>query len=377
MSDQETLPVENEQQTPDTDAAGSVRKGAGIVLLVILLSLVWYLAADRFTPYTKQARIQGFVVGVAPKVAGVVTSVMVKNDEQVSMGQPLFEIDRSQYEIALKRAQSDLENTVSQIGAGKAGIESARANLKAAEANLTKSKQDADRLERLYSEDPGTISVRRLEIARASLSQAEAGVAAAQAEIQRAIEQKGGEGADNARLKAAQSAVEKAELDLENTLVRASSDGIITDLRTDTGQFAGTGSAAMTLVAIQDVWINAEFTENNLGHMRIGTPVELVVDAVPGEIFVGAVKSIGVGISASQAAPAGNLPTITNSRDWLRQAQRFPVVIRFDPTQYERLRDQLRIGGQVEVMAYTEQSGLLKLIGKLYMRLMSILSYAY
>jgi multidrug resistance efflux pump len=301
----------------------------------------------------------------------------VKNNQQVAEGQVLFEIDRAQYEIALRRAQSDLENTVRQISAGEAGVESAQANLQAALANLTRTEQDTNRQERLYREDPGAISVRRLESARASLQQARAKVSAAEAEIQRAIEQKGGEGASNAKLKAAQSAVEKAELDLENTVVRASSTGIITDLRTDVGQYAGTGNAVMTLIAIHDVWVSAEFTENNLGHMQVGTPVEIVIDALPGKVVAGSVKSIGLGISASQSAPAGSLPTIENSRDWLRQSQRFPVVVKFDPEEIAGLKDNLRIGGQAEVMAYSEGHGMLKLMGKLYMRLMSLLSYVY
>ncbi len=377
MSEQETAPAEGADKTPDSTAPATVKKGTLVILLVILFSLVWYLAADRFTPYTKQARVQGYVVGVAPKVAGVVTSVSVKNNQQVTEGQVLFEIDRAQYEIALRRAQSDLENTIRQISAGDAGVESARANLQAALANLTRTEQDANRQERLYQEDPGAISVRRLETARASLQQARAKVSVAEAEIQRAIEQVGGEGANNAKLKAAQSAVEKAELDLENTVVRASSAGIITDLRTDVGQFAGTGNAVMTLIAIHDVWISAEFTENNLGHMQVGTPVDIVVDALPGKVVAGSVKSIGLGISASQAAPAGSLPTIQNSRDWLRQSQRFPVVIKFDPAEIAELRNHLRIGGQAEVMAYSEGHGLLEFMGKVYMRLMSLLSYVY
>jgi len=387
MSEQEQQPdtdKEQEQQSDtdkepvaENDAAASVKKGTGAIMLLILLSMAWYLAADRFTPYTQQARVQGFVVGVAPKVAGVVTRVHVKNNQEVAEGQPLFEIDRSQYEIALKRARSDLENVQRQVGAGSAGVESAQANFRAAQANQTKAEQDARRRERLYREDSGAISVRRLEIARASLKQARAKVAAAKAEIQRAIEQKGGEGEDNAKLKTALTAVEKAELDLENTVVKASSRGVITDLRADVGQFAGTGNPVMTLIAIHDVWISAEFTENNLGHLRVGTPVEIVVDALPGKVFAGKVHSIGLGVATGQAQPAGNLPMIQNNRDWLRQSQRFPVVIKFDPEQHSQLQENLRIGGQAEIIAYTDKCRLLRIFGKAYIRMMSWLSYAY
>ncbi len=372
----------NEAQSDDVQAdqnsaASSVKKGTIAILLLIMVSLAWYLLSDRYTPYTSQARIQGYVVGVAPKVAGIVTKVWVSNNQAVAVDEQLFEIDRSNYEIALKKARSDLENTQRQVGAGAAGVESAQASLLAAQANSKRAQQDAERQERLYKKDAGTISVRRLEMARASLEQARAQVTAAKAEIQRAKEQKGGEGEDNAQLKSAQSAVEKAELDLENTIVKASAQGIITDLRTDVGQFATAGAAVMTLISTHDIWINAELTENNLGHVRVGTPVEIVVDALPGRIFSGKVRSIGLGVATGQAPPAGSLPTIENSRDWLRQSQRYPVIIEFNPGQREQLKEYVRIGGQAEVIAYTKESGILRMLGKAYIRMMSWLSYAY
>ena len=382
MSEKEQQPATDEAQAgeaqkDDNSAATSVKKGTAAILLVIIASLVWYLLSDRFTPYTSQARIQGYVVGVAPKVAGVVTKVWVSNNQKVTADQPLFEIDRSQYEIALKKALSDLENTQRQVDAGTAGIESAQASLLAAQANKTRAKQDADRQERLYKEDSGAISVRRVEMARASLEQARAQVTAAEAEIQRAKEQRGGEVEDNAQLKSAQSAVDNAERDLGNTIVKASALGIITDLRTDVGQFAAAGAPLMTLISINDIWINAEFTENNLGHVRAGTPVEIVVDALPGRVFSGKVRSIGLGVAAGQPPPAGTLPSIENSRDWLRPSQRFPVVIEFNPDQHDQLKEYVRIGGQAEVIAYTNEQGLLRMIGKAYIRMMSWLSYAY
>ncbi len=384
MTEQDT-PTDEQQQDPadarpvaDEGSASSVKKGGLLVLLLIVLSLGWYLLADRFTPYTSQARVQGYVIGVAPKVAGLVTQVWVKNNQEIAAGQPLFEIDPSQYRIALSKAQSDLESARRQVEAGTAGVESARANLDAALANQLKAQQDVTRLERLHRDDPGTISVRRLELSRASLRQAQAQVAAAEAEIQRAIEQKGGDDdQNNAILKAAQSAVAKAELDLANTVVKAGSRGIITDLRADVGQYAGTGSPVMTLVAIHDVWINAEFTENNLGHLRPGSPVEIVFDVLPGDVFEGEVRSVGLGVGVTQPPPPGTLPTIQNNRDWLRQAQRFPVIIGFDVEQSDALRGHLRVGGQASVIAYSEGHGVLKLLGKAYIRLMSWLSYAY
>jgi len=369
---------EKNDEAERSQAKASVRKGGLIVIGVIALSLLLYLVADRYTPYTSQARIEGYVVGVAPKVAGAVTKMSVGNNEQVTSGQALVEIDSSQYRIALDKARSDLASARKQFGAGGAAVEAARASLQAARANELKARQDAMRLRRLREEDPGTISVRRQEIADATLQQATAQVVAAQADIRRAIDTMGGDSAEeNTVLETALTAVEKAELDLANTVIRAPSNGVITDLRTDVGLYAGTGSPVLTLVAVGDVWINAEFTENNLGHMKAGTPVDIVFDAMPGRVFKGEVRSIGLGVGADSNPPAGTLPSIENDRDWLRQAQRFPVIIGFDAKQDPALRDALRVGGQASVIAYGEGSGITKLLGKLYIRVASWLTYAY
>lgn len=371
------LKVPTDEPVDNSSAKKSVLTGTLLMLILIISSLIWYLLSDRYTPYTQQARIDGYVVGVGSEVSGVVNNVWIKNNQTVEKGQRLFEVKRSQYEIALNKSQSELENVRRQIAAGTAGVESAQSNLLAAQANQKKTQQDLVRLERLYKKDSGAISIRRLESSRASFEQAVAKVSGAEAEVARAIEQKGGEGENNAQLKSALSAVDKAKLDLTHTITYASSSGIITDLRTDVGQFANAGNPVLTFISIHDIWINAEFTENNLGHMNIGTQVELVIDAIPGEVFSGEVRSIGPGVAAGQESPAGTLPTIDNNRDWLRQSQRFPVIVTFDLKQDELLRKFIRIGGQAEVIAFTEDQDVLNALAKLYIRMMSWFSYAY
>jgi multidrug resistance efflux pump len=367
-------PPETESASP----AAPVNKARLLVILLIVSSLVWSLLADRFTPSTTQARVAGYVVGVAPRVAGLVTRVFVTNNTRVEKGQKLLEIDRSVYDIALAKARSDLETVRRQVGAGSSAVDAARASLKAAEANRLKAEQDFSRLKTLREQDAGSISVRRLEVSRASFGQAEAAVAKAEAGIQQAIDSMGGQDeASNAKLKAAQTAVAKAELDLANTTVVASLTGTITNLRTDVGQFAGAGSPVLTLISMHDVWVVSEFSENNLGNISAGSPCEILFDSLPGSIFEGRVRSIGRGISAAKAAPAGTLPSIANNRDWLRQSQRFPVIVEFDPNQSRALRKQLRIGGQATVIAYAEGHGILRQLGEAYIRMKSVLSYAY
>lgn len=361
---------------PAPTAADPVNKGARWVAALIALSLLWYFLADRFTPYTQQARVQAYVVPVASEVSGRVIKVQAHNNQDVNAGDLLFEIDPAQYQIAVDRARADLESMRRQIGASTAGIDSALASLRAYQANELKARQDRDRLERLYREDAGTISLRRLEVSRATHEQAVSQVAAAHAEVQRAREQQGGSEADNAQLRSAATALSKAELDLANTQVRARSAGLITDLRSDVGQFAAAGSPQMTLIAIHDVWVNAEMTENNLGRVEPGTPVAIVLDAFPGQVFAGRVRSVGYGVSVGSGTAPGTLPTVENSRDWLRPAQRFPVVVEFIPGELEARRG-IRVGGQAEVMAFPSSGNPLNPLGRLFLRLMSLLSYAY
>jgi len=107
--------------------------------------------------------------------------------------------------------------------------------------------------------------------------------------------------------------------------------------------------------------------------------VAIVLDALPGEVLDGRVRSVGYGVSVGQTPAPGTLPSIQNSRDWLRPAQRFPVIIEFSDEAKKRLFDSraIRAGGQAEVMAFPSEGNLLNPVGRLFVGLMSWLSYAY
>jgi multidrug resistance efflux pump len=132
----------------------------------------------------------------------------------------------------------------------------------------------------------------------------------------------------------------------------------------------------MTLITLQAVWIRAEMTENNLGRVVPDTPVAIVLDALPGRIFEGRVRSVGYGVSVGENTAPGTLPSVENSRDWLRPAQRFPVIIEFDPGELASLRG-IRVGGQADVMAFPTRGNPLNLLGRLFLYVMSWLAYAY
>ena len=377
--EQSPVPVDEEPPSPSTPPSRpgrGTRLGAIIVLTLIVASLAWYFVSDRLTPYTSQARVQAFVVPVAAEVSGMVLKVHVKNNDEVQRGQPLFHIDPTPYRIALQRSRSDYESVRRSVNASVSAVEAAKAALQAAKAGHVYAQQDATRLEQIFAEDPGALSIRRVQSARAALITARSQEKAAEADLRRAQEAAGESGENNAQLISARSAVEKAELDLRRTDVVAPARGRVTDLRTDVGQFLQAGAPAMTLIAVHDLWISADMTENNLGNINPGDEVAIVLDVMPGKVLKGRVRSVGSGVGAGQPAQPGTLPQIDNSRDWLRQAQRFPVVVEFAPSERDHLRG-VRIGGQADVLVYTGDHGLMNWLGAAFIRLMSYLSYVY
>jgi len=248
--------------------------------------------------------------------------------------------------------------------------------LQAAVASRVFAQQDATRLEQIYAEDPGALSVRRVQNAQAARLTAQSQETKAEADLRKAQETAGASGDKNAQLASARAAIEKAELDLKRTQVVAPAGGSVTDLRTDVGQFAQVGAPAMTLIAIHDLWISADMTENNLGNINPGDKVAIVLDIMPGEILKGRVRSVGTGISPGKQAQPGALPEVENSRDWLRQAQRFPVAVEFDPSERSRLR-KVRIGGQADVLVYTGDHPVMNWLAGVFITVMSYFSYLY
>jgi multidrug resistance efflux pump len=372
----ETRPPTGERPPPSSKPGTGTRLGAIIVLILIVASLAWYFVSDRLTPYTSQARVQAFVVPVPAEVSGTVLKVHVKNNDEVQRGQPLFDIDPTQYKIALQRSRSDYESVRLSVGASNAAVEAAKAALQSAIASNVYAQQDATRLEEIYQQDPGALSLRRVQNAQATRITARSQVEAARADLRKAQETAGASGEKNAQLLSARAAIEKAELDLKRTQVVAPARGTVTDLRTDVGQFAQTGAAAMTLIAVHDLWISADMTENNLGNVKPGDRAEIVLDVMPGEVLKGRVRSVGTGVGSGQQAQPGTLPAIENSRDWLRQAQRFPVAVEFDPSERERLHG-IRIGGQADVLIYTGDYDVMNWLAGVFIKLMSYFSYLY
>ena len=370
-----TNDTENKKaETPAKQPMDPVRKWTLIVLGACVILMFWYLRADRVTPYTSQARVHALVVPIAPEVSGTVTEVLVSNNEIVVAGQELFRLDANSYQLAVETAEANVQSARQATGVSSANVEAAEASFESAAAGVVLAEQDAIRLRRIKEEDPGAISDRRLEQAEAALDVSVSQLAVAEANVAKAKQDLGEGGDQNVRILQAQAALDQTRLDVARTTIRAPADGLVTDVRLDRGNFAGAGSPQMTFVGVHDVWVQADFTENNLGHIKSGDEVGIVFDALPGRVFTGHVRTTGFGVDVGSAA-LGSLPTVDNNRQWLRDAQRFPVQVDFqlrDATD----RESVRVGAQASVIVYTGNNFLFNITGRLYIRMASILSYA-
>ena len=378
MSNDETEnpePGADENVTAMPAAMDPVRKWTLIVVAVCGVLIAWYLVADRHTPYTSQARVHALVVPIASQVSATVVGVFVSNNQFVKEGEELFRIDPDRFQLAVETAEANLQSARQATGVSATNITAAEASLGAAIANRKRAEQDVERMRGIREEDPGAISVRRLQSAEAVYAIALQQVEAARANLEKARQDFGEAGEQNVRILQAQAALSQAQLDLERTSVRAPTDGLVTDVRVDRGNFASTGVPQMTFLALHNIWVQADFTENNLGHIEPGAAVEIAFDAMPGKVFKGTVRSMGYGVAVDTAA-LGALPAIENDRQWLRDAQRFPVVVDVDDLGSSKMSG-IRVGSQASVTVYTGDSWILNSIAWIYVRGASILSYAY
>lgn len=371
-----------EQVTADETPAATgkppmdpVRKWTLIILAACAVLMIYYLVADRITPYTSQARVNALVIPIASEVSGTVVDVVVERNQSVEAGELMFQVERHRYALAVDTAKANLQSARQATGASTANIAAAEAQVISAIAIRLRAKQDIVRLRRIKEEDPGAISDRRIELAEATYTAGQASVKAAEANLERARQDLGDTGDENFRVLQAQADLEQAEHNLLRTSVIAPDNGVVTDVRVDRGNFAQAGAPLMTFLASHDIWVQADFTENNLGNIKPGDKVEIVFDALPGEVVKGTIRTTGFGVNVD-SAPLGSLPTIENDRQWLRDAQRFSVLVDFELPSAED-RQGIRVGAQASVIVYTGGGFLFNSIAWIKMRLLSVFTYIY
>ena len=342
------------------------------VLLISLLFLIWYVLSDRRVPYTDQAIIDGLMVPVVPKVSGYLTQIRVGLHSEIKAGDTLFQIDKRPFELAVAMAEANLDNTAQNVASKTASVKSSAGRLGVAKAQLERAQRDWNRVQLVLKENPGALSQADKDQSETALLQATEQVSSAEADLERAEQNLGISGEENAQFRASVKALEQAQLDLAYTTIIASTPGYIESFSIDLGYYAAAGQPLATIVSEGVSWIQADLKENNISLMKPGNKVEITLDILPGKIFTGKVKSIGHGVSTGNTN-RGDLPSISASQGWLRDPQRFPVIITLDD---KSALKQLRQGGQVDVVVFTgKEEGLLPLLGKLRIRIISLMSY--
>jgi multidrug resistance efflux pump len=360
--------------TAQVTPANPMRKVILVALLLLLVLFAYHVLADRYTPYSSQARVETFLTQVAPEVAGDVRDVAVKDNATVRKGQLLFRMDAEPYELAVRSAEANLSVALQAADVSIADIAAARAQIRKQSVDLAASRQLGKIVTDLVDERAlaATQGIR----ARADIGKTEADVTKAQADLRRAQANLGAPGFGNPKVRQAVAALEQARLDLRNTEVRAPADGIVTNLRLAPGQYVGPGQPLLGFLETGPRWISADMRENQLGNVQPGQEVMIALDIKPGKLFRGKVHSIGWGVSQGDEAPNGQLSAMPADQGWVRDPQRFPVRILVLPEDSKSAGIDIgRSGAQANVIIFANDGSIMNPIGRLWIRVVALLSY--
>jgi len=178
----------------------SIKKVTLIVLIVTVIFFIWYVSSDRHTPYTDQARIQGLITPVSPRVSGFVTDVNIKLHSKVKAGEMLFQLDKRPFEIAIQIAEAEIDNTTQSVAASSASVKSSAGKLGVAKAQLDRAQRNWDRVQKVMKENEGALSEADKDQSETALLQALEQVASAEASLERAKQSLGESGPDNPKI---------------------------------------------------------------------------------------------------------------------------------------------------------------------------------
>lgn len=321
-------------------------------------------------PYEKtdDAFIEGDVIAISPQVSGQVLKVLVETNQKVDAGDLLVIIDPEYYEerlahqkasielvqarkrtaksnVELVRMTSEarLQQVKAELAEARAGLEEARAQVEAAEAEAVRAELDFTRHQRedesIFTQREKDLASSLVQVARAELAKSHKQVTAAEAAIEAAI----GRLADaqsgpqrvrvreteveqySAEVEVERAALKRIELDLEHTRIYAPTAGRVTRKSVDEGEQVRVGQVLMAIVP-KEVWVEANFRETQLTHMRVGQTVEIRVDMYRGRIFMGHIESIQAGTGARFSL----FPPQNATGNYVKVIQRLPVKILFD-----------------------------------------------
>jgi membrane fusion protein (multidrug efflux system) len=342
--DTTTPPAGNETDTARSPWPGRI--AALVLVLVGALALaVYWLAVGQYRESTEDAYVGGNVVSVTAQVGGVVTAIRADDTDFVQAGRSLVQLDDTDARLALARAKAQLARTVRQVRAQYAAVGQTRANLAAREVDLARAKADlAHRRELLAS---GAISGEEVRHATQA-------VRAATAALDAAREQLAGRRAlvDRASIEtqpdvlAAASQLRDAYVAAYRTDVPAPVAGVVTGRHVQLGQKIAPGVPLMSVVPLDHLWVEANFKESQLRHLRIGQPVELTADVYGNQVVY---RGTVMGQEAGTGSAFSLLPAQNATGNWIKVVQRVPIRIALDSRQVAAHPLQLGLSMRVTV----------------------------
>ncbi|RDJ21989.1 HlyD family secretion protein [Bosea caraganae] len=302
----------------------------------------WYVVGGQVMS-TDNAYVQADIVGVSTDVAGIVSAVDVRDNQQVKAGDVLFKLDDAQFRYALDRADA-------QIGNVRNDLESQKATYKAMQSQIAQARSDIDFYQTAFKrqQDLATKSIASqatYDSAKHDLDGAAQKLAQLQSQlISLAANLNGNPDApieDHPRYKDAVAARAEAARQLDHTVVKASMDGIVTNVPSlQKGQYLADATVAFSLVSSDHVWIQANPKETELTWVRPGQKATVYVDTYPGAEWTGTIDSI----SPASAASFSLLPAQNTSGNWVKVVQRIAMRVKIETPQG---KPQLRAGMSV------------------------------
>jgi len=296
------------------------------VLVLAALVLGWFVYRVYFAnPRTDDAYVHADTASVAAHVSGQIIQLPIKDNQRVRKGDLLFVVDPRPYKLALDTARTRLHLTEIEIKTLHDTIKAAEAQLAQRKADAANVKQYLDRIVPLRERD--FVTDNEVTEAHNKLKAAQAGVAAATSELRKAQDALGVLGDVNERIRAAQEAIEDAQLNYDYCFVRSPFDGYVTNLNIAEGQYANVGQPVLTLIDDRNWYVLAYFREDLLDRIRPGMGADVSLLSYPGKLFQGEVEGIGWGLFQPNGASVGGLPNVEETLNWVRLNQRFPVRI--------------------------------------------------
>jgi multidrug resistance efflux pump len=276
-------------------------------------------------PRTDDAYVRANLVGIAPHVSGPIVDLPIVDNQRVSEGDLLFEVDPRPYQHALDRLEAQLALTGLDVQAYEEAIRAAGAEKARREADAAYARQYLDRIAPLLAKR--YVTANDVYNARSRVAAEEAAVRNAESEVQRAERQLGRLGDINARLKAAEAEVADARLKVSYCSVRAPFDGYVTNLNIAVGEYANEGRQVLSLVDDRTWYVLANFRENFLPHIKTGMTADVFLLSYPHRRFRGRVQGVGWALYQENGATVDGLPAVEPTLNWVRLSQRFPVRV--------------------------------------------------